>query len=123
MEKKIYEEQKKKERETATRQMKVLGIIDDNAKVEDDIPHKNTDMLEILSKIGLIEKNKENLDKLNEFNEYLFKLGIETGIHNGRQLGIHAIKNGEVEFEELMDLDPESFTDYNFRPHIETRSR
>ncbi len=120
MENKIYEDLKKKEMESATRQMKVLGIIDDNTKVKGDIPHKNIDMLEILSKIGLIEKNKENLDKLNEFYEHLFKLGIETGIHGGKQLGIHAIKNGDIEFEDMMDIDPEGFTDYNFKPSIET---
>ena len=70
----------------------------------------------ILSNLDLLEYNEENLEKLDEFHAYVTQLGIETGLSTSRQLMIDSIKNGEFEFEELLDIDPNEYTDYDFKP-------
>ena len=118
MEDKIYEEIKRKDTESIRHYMKTLNIIDDNNKVEYWTSRKNIDFIIILSNLGLVENNDENLKKLDEFFEYLFKLGIESGLCTSRQLMIDSIKKGKIDFDKLMEIDPNSYINYNFEPRF-----
>ena len=118
MENKIFEEFKKKEKEFTARYNKKLDVIDGNIDIESRFHAKNIDMLIILSNMGIIEKNGENLRKLEEFNKCLFKLGIRSGVIDAKLGGIHAIQDGKLDFDELRELDPERYTVFDFEPDI-----
>lgn len=82
---------------------------------------RNIDLLHILSHLELTRFNKDNLKIFDEFYDYLFKLGIETRVNNGKQLGIADIRENKVDFNELMKMDSESFIDFTFEPPFVTK--
>ena len=116
MEDKIYEIIKEKNAKTAGMYMKYLGIIDDEDSVKSGIPKKNIDLLIILSNIGLIGQNPETGDLINEFHDYLYKLGISVGIGHGKRMIIESIREYPDSFENIMEIDPEDFVNYNIEP-------
>ena len=118
MEKRIYEEIKRKVNESANYYYKALNIIEKDETIKTEHDKINLDFLKILSNLDLLEYNNENLEKLNEFHAYVTQLGIEAGLCNSRQLMIDSIKKGEIDFEELLDIDPNEFTDYDFKPEF-----
>lgn len=116
MEDKIYEIIKEKNAKSAGMYMKYLGIIDDEDSVKSGIPKKNIDLLIILSNIGLIGQNPETGDIINEFHDYLYKLGISVGIGHGKRMIIESIREYPDSFENIMEIDPEDFVNYNIEP-------
>lgn len=116
MEDKIYEIIKEKNAKSAGRYMKYLGIIDDEDSVKSGIPKKNIDLLIILSNIGLIGQNPETGDLINEFHDYLYKLGISVGIGHGKRMIIESIREYPDSFENIMEIDPKDFVNYNIEP-------
>ena len=116
MEDKIYEIIKEKNAKSAGMYMKYLGIIDDEESVKSGIPKKNIDLLIILSNIGLIGQNPETGDLINEFHDYLYKLGISVGIGHGKRMIIESIREYPDSFENIMEIDPEDFVNYNIEP-------
>jgi len=116
MEDKIYEIIKEKNAKSAGMYMKYLGIIDDEDSVKSGIPKKNIDLLIILSNIGLIGQNPETGDLINEFHDYLYKLGISVGIGHGKRMIIESIREYPDSFENIMEIDPEDFVNYNIEP-------
>ncbi len=116
MEDKIYEIIKEKNAKSAGMYMKYLGIIDDEDSVKSGIPKKNIDLLIILSNIGLIGQNPETGDIINEFHDYLYKLGISVGIGHGKRMIIESIREYPDSFENIMEIEPEDFVNYNIEP-------
>lgn len=116
MEDRIYEIIKEKNAKSAGMYMKYLGIIDDEDSVKSGIPKKNIDLLIILSNIGLIGQNPETGDIINEFHDYLYKLGISVGIGHGKRMIIESIREYPDSFENIMEIDPEDFVNYNIEP-------
>ena len=116
MKDKIYDEIKEKHCKSSGKYMKSFGIINDENEVESGTPKKNIDLMIILSNLELIEPNQETLDKINEFHDYLFKLGIEIGVGQGKKMVIDAIKNDDATYDKLMEIDPEQYTNYEFEP-------
>ena len=116
MEDKIYEIIKEKNAKSAGMYMKYLGIIDDEDSVKSGIPKKKIDLLIILSNIGLIGQNPETGDIINEFHDYLYKLGISVGIGHGKRMIIESIREYPDSFENIMEIDPEDFVNYNIEP-------
>ena len=116
MEDKINEIIKEKNAKSAGMYMKYLGIIDDEDSVKSGIPKKNIDLLIILSNIGLIGQNPETGDIINEFHDYLYKLGISVGIGHGKRMIIESIREYPDSFENIMEIDPEDFVNYNIEP-------
>ena len=116
MEEKIFEKLKEEERKSATKYEKAMGNINEEDKISQTIPKKNFDLKLILSNVGLIEDNEESLEKINDFHDYLFKLGIDIGISHGKQLIIHAIKADRVDIDRIMTTDLENYINFNFMP-------
>ena len=116
MEDKIFEEIKEQNRQSMEYYLKELEIIDDENEITLGGWNENYDMLTILSNLGLIEKSMENLKILDDFYEYLTKLGIETGVGNGKRLMIDAIQMGKIDFEKIMEIDPKSYVNHNIEP-------
>ena len=96
--------------------MKNLGLIKDEDQVIGGTPKKNMDFIRILSNLELIEVNPENEEKIGEFYDYIFKMGLEIGIGQGKQLIIEALKDDQIDFDELMAIDASQFTNFNFEP-------
>ena len=78
MEDKIFNVIKEKNAKSAGHYMKILGIIEEDDSVQFGVPKKNLDLLIILSKIGLIENDAECGKTIDNFHDYLYKLGINT---------------------------------------------
>lgn len=96
--------------------MKSIGIVKNENEVRAGTPKKNIDLMVILTNIGLIDNNPENMDKINDFHDYLFKLGIEIGVAQGKKMIIDAIKEDRADFNEIIKIDPEHYTAYDFEP-------
>lgn len=116
MKDKIYEEIKEKNRKTTEHYMRALGIIDSSDKVKSSIPKKNIDLGIILSKLNLIELNEETSNTIDEFHDYVFKLGIDIGVGSGKKLMIEAIQQDKSLFEDLMEIDPQEYVNYPIEP-------
>ena len=116
MEEKIYNEIKEKNFKTTSQYLKALGIIDENDNVKGGTPKKNIDLGIILSQFGLIELNEETSEIIDEYHDYVFKLGIELGVNSGKKMIIEAIKNDDSVFDELMKIDPNEYTNYSVEP-------
>jgi hypothetical protein len=115
MEDKIYEKLKEQEKESSNHYLNVMGISADSP-ITGTIPKKNLDLMTILNKTGLIEKNPENCKKINEFHDYLFKFAIGLGIGHAKSMIIKAIQKGQLDFELLMDVNPEEYVNYDLEP-------
>lgn len=116
MKDKIYEKIKEDSTKSYAHYLKMLGVIDDENSVKSETPKKNVDFMILLSRLGLIESNPENMDTIEEFHDYLFKFGIEMGVGHGKRMIIDAIKSNSVDFEELMNINPEEFVTYDLKP-------
>jgi hypothetical protein len=116
MQDKIYEKLKEDSAKSYAHYLKKLGIITDEKSITGETPKKNMDLMTLLSKLGLIENNAENMKTINEFHEYLFKLGIEVGIGHGKRMVIESIKADAIDFKKLMEMDPQEFVTYNMDP-------
>ena len=116
MKDKIYEEIKEKNLKTTEQYMRVLGIIDDDDEIKCGTPKKNIDLGIILSKLELIELNEETSNTIDEFHDYIFKLGIDIGVGSGKKLMIEAIQNDDSIFEKLMEIDPQEYVNYPIEP-------
>lgn len=116
MKDKIYEEIKEKNRENTEHYLKVLGIINDDEKIKFGTAKKNIDLGIILSKLELIELNEENSNTIDEFYDYLFTLGIDTGVGIGKKLMVEAIQKDDSLFEKLMKINPQEYVDYPIEP-------
>ena len=116
MEEKIYTEIKEKHFNTTSQYLKALGIIDETDKVKGGTPKKNIDLGIILSQLELIELNEETSEIIDEYHDYVFKLGIELGVSSGKKMTIEAIKHDNSVFDELMKIDPDEFTNYSIEP-------
>ena len=110
---KIYEKLKEDELQTAKRFNMLFGA---NHTIINTMPKKNLDLQVLLKKVDLIPQDCKKLDTINEFYEYLFKLGLETGIGMSKKMIIDSIKNGEVDFEEIMKVNPDDYVKYNREP-------
>jgi hypothetical protein len=115
MEDKIYEKLKEQEIESATRYIKILGA-SYAPEITDLIPKKNIDFATILNRMGLIELTQENREKINDFHDYLFKLGINLGVSHGKKMIIDAVKDDDIDFQEILDVNPEDLVDFNMEP-------
>mgnify|MGYP006908800527 CR=1 FL=1 len=116
MKEKIYEKVKEDSKQAYAHYLKAFGIIDDEKSVKSETPKKNIDLMILLSKLGLIESNSENIEIINEFHDYLFKLGIEMGVGHGKRMVIDAIKSRSIDFKKLMEMNPQEFVAYNLEP-------
>ena len=85
-----------------------------NVNLKERIRNENLDMLTLLSELGLIEENINNLDIINEFHEYLFKLGIEIGVADGKRMITDALKNDEIIIDEIKNIDGDKYTNFKF---------
>lgn len=113
---KIYDDIKEKNCKVSGKYMKTLGIISNESEVKSGIPKKNIDFMTILAKLDLIEINEENLETIDEFHDYLFKLGLELGVSHGKRQVIDAIKSNSIDFKQIMEIDPEEYTKNAFEP-------
>ena len=113
---KIYEDIEEKQSKVSAKYLKNMGIVKDENAVKCMTPKQNLDFMIILHNLGLIEENSENLKKIDEFYEYLFKLGLEIGAYQGKKLLIDAIKKDFVDFDALMEVDVEELIDFDFEP-------
>lgn len=120
METKIYEKLKENEIRSANHYFKVMGI---DEEVTETFPNKNIDILTILEHLELLPEDPENLDKINDFYDYLFKFSIDLGIGMGKKLTIEAIQNREIDFEKLKEIDPKSIVNYDMEPTFITDMR
>ena len=116
MQDKIYEQIKERSTRSSGRYLKALGIIDDASEITGGIPKKNVDFSIILCKLDLIQANPENQKIIDEFHDYLLKLGIETGIGHGKRMIIEAIKRNDDFYGELMEVNPEMIVNYSYIP-------
>lgn len=116
MENKIFEKLQKDEIESAQRYMVALGVIEEGQNIRKTIPKKNTDLEILLAKLDLIEPNKEIDEIINDFHDYLYKLGIQAGISGGKKQLIEAVKDGYVDFDDLMKINPDDLVTYNMEP-------
>lgn len=116
MEDKIYEKLKEDSAKSYAHYLKMMGVIDDENAVKSETPKKNVDFMTLLSRLELIESNDENMETISEFHDYLFKFGIEMGISHGKRMIIDAIKSDSVDFEKLMEINPQEFVTYEFEP-------
>ena len=115
MEEKIFEKLKKQEIESSKHYFKIFGI-EDGEDIIETVPAKNFDFETILLNLNLIKRNPENIEKINKFHDYLFKMGIELGVFDGKQTLIDSIKNGKVDFEKIESINPEKFVPQNIIP-------
>jgi len=116
MEDKIFNVIKEKNAKSADHYMKILGIVKEEDSVKFGVPKKNLDFLIILSKLGLIGPDSEYGETINDFHDYLYKLGINVGIGYGKRMIIDSIKEYPESFEGLMDINPEEIVDYDIKP-------
>lgn len=116
MEDKIFNVIKEKNAKSAGHYMKILGIIEEDDSVQFGVPKKNLDLLIILNKIGLIENDAECGKTIDNFHDYLYKLGINTGIGHGKKMIIDSIKEYPESFESLMDINPEDIVNFDIKP-------
>ena len=115
MEDKIYQKLKEQEIESANHYLNVMGI-SDKSPINGTVPKKNIDFETILKRTGLIEDTRENSEIINEFHDYLFKFGINLGIGHGKQMIIEAIQEDNLDFEELMNVNPDEIVNFNLEP-------
>lgn len=113
---KIYEDIEEKQTKVSSKYMKTLGIVKDENAITGIAPKQNLDFMIILHNLGLIESNSENMEKIDEFYKYLFKLGLEIGVHQGKKLLINALKKDMVDFDELMEFDIDILLNFDFEP-------
>ena len=113
---KIFEKIKQKEQKSANHYLKALGIVGEKENVIGGNPKKNMDLAIILSNLGLIEITPETGEIIDEYHDYLFKLGIENGVGMGKKIVFDAVANEEISLEEIMDIDPEEYVNFNFQP-------
>ena len=116
MEDKIYEKVKNDGMRSYGLFLRSLGIIENENEINGQTPKKNLDFLIILTKLDLIEANSVNGEKIDEFHDYLFKLGISTGIIGGKKMIIEGIKNEEIDFDEIMDVNPDDIVNFEYLP-------
>ena len=116
MEEKIYEKIKNDGMDISGAFLRCLGIINEKDKLTGRIPKKNIDLFILLDKLGLIEDPEGISEKIDEFYDYLFQLGIITGISGGKKMMIEAIKNDEIDFDEIMSVNPEAIVTYGYIP-------
>ena len=112
MKDKIFNDYVKQETNSSKRYYKVMGM--GNVNLKERIRNENLDMLTLLSELGLIEENINNLDIINEFHEYLFKLGIEIGVADGKRMITDALKNDEIIIDEIKNIDGDKYTNFKF---------
>ena len=112
---KIYEKTKEEQFSSMNEFLKIFNITDDNEnKIINGTPKKNFDLIIILRNLGLIDENPDLSEKINEFHEYLFKVGIDNGIALGKQLLINEIINDEIDFDEIMNIKPDELVNFNY---------
>ena len=116
MEDKIYEIIKEKNAKSAQHYMKILGVVDENDSVRPGTPIKNIDLMIILSNLGLIEPNPENGKIIDDYHDYLYKLGINVGIGHGKRRIIDSIKKYPDSFENIMNIDSNELVNYDIKP-------
>ena len=116
---KIYEKTKEEQFSSMNEFLKIFNITDDNEnKIINGTPKKNFDLIIILRNLGLIDENPDLSEKINEFHEYLFKVGIDNGIALGKQLLINEIINDEIDFDEIMNIKPDELVNFNYTAGI-----
>ena len=110
---KIFNDYKKQEFESEKQYYSIIGM-EKKIKFENRIQRENLDLITILSNLGLIEKNNDNLSIINDFYEYLFKYGIELGVADGKRIIISALEKDEITTDDIMNLDYKKFTEFKF---------
>ena len=99
---------------------KIIGIY---KEVTETLPTENIDILTILEHLELLPEDPDNLDKINDFYDYLFKFSIDLGIGMGKKMSIEAIQNRKIDFEKLKKIDPDSIVNYDIEPTFITDLR
>ncbi len=120
METKIYEKLKENEIRSMNHYFKIIGIY---KEVTETLPTENIDILTILEHLELLPEDPDNLDKINDFYDYLFKFSIDLGIGMGKKMSIEAIQNRKIDFEKLKKIDPDSIVNYDIEPTFITDLR
>ena len=111
---KIYEKMKEDEKKSARRYNKSLGIEEnDSYKI---MPKINFDVVTLLTKTGLLKEDSENIETVEEYYEYLFKLGIDVGITRGKQMVIDHLKENKIDINTIMEIDPETLIKHDLKP-------
>ena len=113
---KIFDDIKRRELECSNRYMESLGLAEKNGEMIGSIPKKNMDLRTILSKLDLIKSSRENLEKINDFHDYLFKLGIELGVTYSKRMVIDHIQNHHLDFEQLLEINTDEYVNYELLP-------
>ena len=116
MEDKIYEKYKKDSLEYAKELHSKMKMFKEDVNITGTISNKNIDLKTLLTKNGLIENSKENDEKIEEFYDYLFKLGITLGITQGKYMVIEKVKKYGVDMDKLMETDLEKIVQFNYEP-------
>ena len=112
MKDKIFNDYVKQETESSKQYYKAMGM--GNVNIKERIPNENLDMVTLLSKLGLIEKNMDNLNIINDFHDYLFKFGIEMGVADGKHIIMDALKNNKITIDEIKNINCDKYTDFKF---------
>ena len=111
---KIYKKVKEDEKKSAQYYNESLGI--DDIDYSEIISKTNYDLITILTKTGLLKEDSKNLEIVDEFYEYLFKLGIKIGIDQGKKWFIDNLKEDKVDFNKIMNIDPEILIQHDTKP-------
>ena len=76
----------------------------------------NFDVVTLLTKTGLLKEDSENIETVEEYYEYLFKLGIDVGITRGKQMVIDHLKENKIDINTIMEIDPETLIKHDLKP-------
>ena len=113
MKDRIYEDYNNKKQELKLDYMKKTNVEFDESEFKSFIPNENYDLIRILSEFDLIKMNPSTLEAVNDFYEYIFKLGIEIGVREGQKRCIEEIKKNTLDLTKIMNTPPEEFVNFN----------
>lgn len=111
---KIYEKIKEEQCSSMNTILNMFNITSEDNKVIGGTPKKNIDLSIILTKLNLVELEQGIGEQIDEFHDYLFKLGIENGISMGKQMLINQIICDEADIDKIMDIDPNEIVNFNY---------
>ena len=115
---KIYDEYKKEKSKASQELNAKLNELTEPQIVISDIPKKNLNINQILINLGLIDDNPENIAKINEFYDMIFKVGIEIGIGTGKSTIVNLIRKDEITMDFINEINPQNYIDFVFEPTV-----
>ena len=112
----IYDDLNEKFVESYTKLIKTLGLPAECNEIKEFNHYMDIDLLNILTAAELLKPNEEALKGINKYSEYVFKLGIEIGVSEGKELVVKKVKSDKPDMETVMKLDPNQYLNFRFIP-------